>query len=303
MEKNSSHIKFSIIIPCWNNEETLDKTLHSVLQQSYENYEIILIVRDKKVGFDYTPDECITVVEQQDTGVSNARNLGLQYATGTHVCFLDADDTWCCTYLEYLVKTLKYHPKVPMIIHNFYWRTKNHIHIKNKQQKSGLYDYFKLFGEFNQFFSLLSAMCFRNVWTEQESSVLFNSNMRLGEDVDFITKFALDNPMCYYDNRPCVTYRAPEKAYKKYTTQPVRIPALGYLLKSSDDNVLNYLDVWAMSTCLQNIDRGHSVRALVCLDFVSDKYKAKRRMLRLLCYLPHPFGLWVHLFYNRFIWK
>lgn len=304
MEKNCLPIKFSIIIPCWNHEETLGRTLHCVFEQSYQNYEIIIVVRDKKTWFDYTPDDSIILLEQTNKGVSNARNLGLKYATGTHVCFLDADDTWSCTYLEDLVNAIQKYPEVHSIIHNFYWRTKKNTRIKNIEIKSGLYDYFNLFSQFCQFFHPLSSTCFKNIWDKTDrASIYFNPYMPLGEDIDFITKFMLKHRICYYDNRPSVTYYAPENPHKKYTTNPVNIPALGDLLKESNEDVLNYLDIWSMSTCLQNLDRGHSARASVCLDFVSDKYKTKRRLLRVLCYVPHPIALMAHRIYNRFFWK
>ena len=306
MEENYSRTKpfFSIIIPCWNNEDTLERTLHSIFEQSYTNYEIILVVRDKKPNFDYSFD-VTHVLEQTDCGVSNARNLGLKYAKGTHVCFLDADDTWSCTHLETLDKVLWKYPHLDWIIHNFYWVTKKSCHVKNPSIVASIYNYFDLFGVFNKCFHVLSSTCFRNVWREDYSAhpIYFNPNMPLGEDIEFITKFALRYPLCYYDSRPTVNYNAPEKPYKKYTRDEVNIPALDDLLEQSDSAALNYLDVWSLSTCLQNLDRGHNTRAYFCLDFVSDKYKLKRRVLRMLCLMPYPIGLWAHQIYNRFFWR
>lgn len=303
MEKNCLPIKFSIIIPCYNNEETLERTLHSVFAQSYENYEIIIVVRDKKAWFDYREDSAI-VIEQSDTGVSNARNLGLKYATGTHVCFLNADDTWSCMHLKNMVKIFTDFPKIHSIITNYYWHTGKSMRIKNKSIKGFLYNYFGLFSIFNQFFHVLSSTCFKNIWLDSKvKPIYFNPNMPLGEDVEFITHYMLKYPICYYDNRPSVTYYAPEKPWKKYTTETVNIPALGALLKQSNPDIENYLDIWSLSTCLQNLDRGHSSRASVCLDFVSDKYKTKRRVLRMLCYVPRPIALMAHRIYNRFFWK
>ena len=94
-----------------------------------------------------------------------------------------------------------------------------------------------------------------------------------------------------------------QKNHIRNTRDEVNIPALDDLLEQSDSAALNYLDVWSLSTCLQNLDRGHNIRAYFCLDFVSDKYKLKRRVLRVLCLMPYPIGLWAHQIYNRFFWK
>ena len=88
----------SLIIPCYNAEQTLEKCLHSVIQQSYINLEII-IVDDGSA--DYTSkiyekfqsnDERIKTIRQDNYGVSRARNNGVKAATGDYICFVDSDD-------------------------------------------------------------------------------------------------------------------------------------------------------------------------------------------------------------------
>ena len=88
----------SIIIPVYNVEKYLDKCIASVVNQTYTNLEIILID-------DGSPDNCpticdqwqakdsrITVIHQQNGGLSIARNEGLKLATGEYIGFVDSDD-------------------------------------------------------------------------------------------------------------------------------------------------------------------------------------------------------------------
>ena len=89
---------FSIIIPVYKAERFIDQCIESILSQSYTNYELFLVD-------DGSPDSCpavcdswaekdsrIKVFHQVNKGVSAARNLGINYATGDYIIFLDSDD-------------------------------------------------------------------------------------------------------------------------------------------------------------------------------------------------------------------
>lgn len=88
---------FSIIIPVWNAQKTLRRTLISMMQQTCGDYEIIVVNDGSTDGtaalleeFSYNPQ--IRVIAQQNAGVSAARNTALGQATGHYILFLDADD-------------------------------------------------------------------------------------------------------------------------------------------------------------------------------------------------------------------
>lgn len=88
---------FSIIIPVYNAQDTIRRTLQSVLNQTFSSYEIIVVndgSRDNSARilqeFAHYPQ--VTVLNQINAGVSAARNSGLQQASGEYVLFLDADD-------------------------------------------------------------------------------------------------------------------------------------------------------------------------------------------------------------------
>lgn len=98
----------SIIIPVYKVEKYLDRCVNSVVNQSYENIEIILVD-------DGSPDKCpeiceewarkdcrVKVVHKKNGGLSDARNKGLEFAGGAYVCFVDSDDYVAKTYVETL---------------------------------------------------------------------------------------------------------------------------------------------------------------------------------------------------------
>ena len=88
----------SIIIPVYKVEPYLRKCLDSVVQQTYRNLEIILVDDGSPdscgaICDEYaTKDERITVIHQENKGLSAARNAGLDIATGDYIQFVDSDD-------------------------------------------------------------------------------------------------------------------------------------------------------------------------------------------------------------------
>jgi len=97
-------IKFSIIIPLFNKEESVKNTIQSVLNQSYQGFELI-IVNDGSTDNSLEvvteiKDERIRIYNIPNGGVSNARNYGISVSNYEYITFLDADDLWYENALE-----------------------------------------------------------------------------------------------------------------------------------------------------------------------------------------------------------
>lgn len=91
---------FSIIVPVYNVEKYIDKCISSILEQSFKDFELILVD-------DGSPDNCpaicdsyakkdsrVKVIHKQNGGASSARNKGLESANGKYILFIDSDDYW-----------------------------------------------------------------------------------------------------------------------------------------------------------------------------------------------------------------
>ena len=105
----------TVIIPVYNVEKYLEKCLKSILEQDYNNLEILLIDdgstdNSSKILDDYAKiDGRIKVIHKANDGVSSARNIGLKYAKGKYICFADSDDYLSKDYVSYLYNLiLKY---------------------------------------------------------------------------------------------------------------------------------------------------------------------------------------------------
>lgn len=105
--------KFSIIIPVYNVEKYIKKCLDSVFNQSYKDYEVI-VVNDgtKDNSMDIVKQYDLTIVNQENAGLSAARNKGLEVSKGEYVLFLDSDDFIEKDLLKELNKSIKNKPDI-----------------------------------------------------------------------------------------------------------------------------------------------------------------------------------------------
>lgn len=90
--------KFSVIVPVYNTESYLERCIDSILNQTYDNFELILVddgSKDSCAGIcdRYADaDSRIRVIHKENGGISSARNSGLDIMSGDYVCFIDSDD-------------------------------------------------------------------------------------------------------------------------------------------------------------------------------------------------------------------
>lgn len=106
--KNST---ISVIIPLYNKENSIEKTIYSVLEQTYENFEVI-VVNDGSTDnsldiIKSIKSDKIRIITQKNSGVSAARNRGIDEAKGDWIVFLDADDYMLPNALSHLLLLVK----------------------------------------------------------------------------------------------------------------------------------------------------------------------------------------------------
>lgn len=91
---------FSIIVPVYNIKDYIERCIHSVLNQTYANFELILVDDGSSDGSESVCDYYATkysnikVIHQTNAGLSSARNTALKIARGNYIIFLDGDDFW-----------------------------------------------------------------------------------------------------------------------------------------------------------------------------------------------------------------
>lgn len=101
-------MKISIIMPCYNSSKTILESIHSILNQTYENVELIVIddgSSDNTLDIiNSIGDKRIRIFKQSNMGPGKARNLGIKKATGDYILFCDSDDKLDLNIIENFLK-------------------------------------------------------------------------------------------------------------------------------------------------------------------------------------------------------
>lgn len=143
-------IKISVIIPSYNSSDTIERCIDSVLKQTYQPFEIIIVddsstdnTVDKIRKYNNPHIKCISL--ENNLGAQNARNMGIKAARGEWIAFLDSDDEWIESKLEKQIRILKKNSFNPFIvIHtNAYWLDQNNNEIDIKIPKISFKDSYK----------------------------------------------------------------------------------------------------------------------------------------------------------------
>jgi glycosyltransferase involved in cell wall biosynthesis len=115
----------SVIIIFFNSEKFIREAIESVLDQSYDNWELLLVDDGSTDNSTHIAKEYLTRYPQkvcylehdghQNRGMSATRNLGIINAKGVFISFLDSDDVWLPRYIERQVENLMAHPGAGMV--------------------------------------------------------------------------------------------------------------------------------------------------------------------------------------------
>lgn len=179
---------FSIILPVYNSEKFLDKTINSVLDQSYPNFELI-IIDDKstdnslKIANKFQrKDSRIRLISQpENKGVASARNIGLKKVKGKYILFLDSDDTLPINALKYykneIDKTGADIIQSQMLIKGVQGHNKNYLKVKNK-----IYNNTIVIKKFLNFRNVSGYACGKVYKKDIVKNIRFKESMQYGED-------------------------------------------------------------------------------------------------------------------------
>ncbi len=105
----------SVVIPVYNGERTIQETIESVLNQTFTDFELIIIndgSQDRTLEIvSSIKDERLKVFSYPNAGLSESRNRGIFHASGEYISFIDADDLWTADKLELQLKALQENPQ------------------------------------------------------------------------------------------------------------------------------------------------------------------------------------------------
>lgn len=180
----------SVIIPLYNKEHFIGKTIQSVLVQTYTDYELIIIndgSTDKSLDIvKQFVDHRIVCITQNNQGVSAARNAGIKIAKGEFIAFLDADDEWLPEYLEKMYQLTLRYPHYSV----FCAAQTNRLIGTLPLGVSIIHDHCM----YNYIYFTGSMLIKKQVFQE---TGLFREGIQLGEDRDMWLRVCCNNPTVY----------------------------------------------------------------------------------------------------------
>ncbi len=187
----------SIVVPIYNGEKYIEDCLKSIFNQTYEEWELILIDNAstddslKLCKIYAAQDDRIQLLHQhRNVGVSIARNLGMEKARGEYVTFIDVDDWVAPNYLETLL-TLKMNRNADMVICGYQKVYDREQREKPKKQEYGVVEEYDSKGYLENYFLKGNTHCW-GVLYEQKllEGVCFQKRLSIGEDMLFLMEVA-----------------------------------------------------------------------------------------------------------------
>jgi glycosyltransferase involved in cell wall biosynthesis len=267
----------SIIIPAYNAEKTLARAIDSVLAQTYSAVEI-LVVNDGST--DGTRQVCeayrgkIRYIEQENKGVSAARNLGIREAKGEYIAFLDADDEYTDSFFSTFRDALIQYPDSKAFCGAYVKQCGNQQHRCVQDDFSGgavfqLVDIIGQFAHDNYLVHPDTAILHRDVFNEVG---YFLEGMHFGEDIELWTRIAGKFPWCFM-NQVVAIYH--EVASSATNTTPLCQHGIDFIYDEAHMRQIISADLWPS---YREFRRNFCANRASCC-FKNRKYELARRMV------------------------
>ncbi|MAN58583.1 MAG: capsular biosynthesis protein CpsI [Flavobacteriaceae bacterium] len=230
---------FSIVLPLYNKEYYILKTVKSVLNQSYEEFELIIIndgsTDSSLEKLDSIKDKRIRLINQSNQGVSISRNQGIKESKCEYIAFIDADDIWDSNYLLEMKQLIFEYPKAKIYGANFYFVDGNKIKTANSGLKRGYTDnYFRL---------VRNSVVLHTSSTIVNSKALqtvgfFNSSIKRGEDLDLFVRLIRKFELAYLPEAKNKYFLNTENSSNQFVPLPEE--SFAYHAKFTEDS--NYYE-------------------------------------------------------------
>lgn len=236
MKKTSSeHItepKVSIIIPTYNRCAWIKHAIDSVLQQTYQNFELLIVddgSTDITKGVLSEYGNKIKYFYQSNKGPAAARNLGIKKSNGDYICFLDSDDRWVKSKLQTQVDLVTKNPEIKICYTDEIWIRKG-IRVNQKQihQKYSGWIYQRCLPLC--IISPSSVMIYRDVF---DKAGYFDEDMIVCEDYDLWLRISHLYPITFIKEAKIVKYggHADQLSHKFWGMDQFRVKALEKMLQ------------------------------------------------------------------------
>ncbi len=233
-------MKFSVVIPLYNKEHYIEKTIQSVLEQTCTDYEVLVVDDGSADGSlaaarQFESDR-VRIIPQENQGVSVARNTGILNARGAYICFLDADDEWRPDYLETIHSLTEAYPESAMFVTAYAVNMGNgkiNYSTRLEPETGCLPSYWLTLAKGYDFVWTSATTIRRDILLQ---AGCFKAGEKIGQDLDMWARVARINPRVAYSSKICVNYN---RAAEENARTRVRVAWAGAFLKDLEEELVN----------------------------------------------------------------
>lgn len=295
----------SVIIPLYNKERQIRATLESVLQQSYTDYEIVVVddgSTDGSVAIVESFNEArLRLIRQKNAGVSAARNRGICEARGEYVAFLDADDLWEPDFLKTMQNLAELYPDCSVYACNYDFVSPDGTHtptIIRRLPFTGEH------GILSNYFEVASCshppICSISLMVKKEAMQTiggFPMGIKWGEDLLTWARLACHGTVAYTKRKFAEYHLSPSNRREQLPDDIEEVPdkagmAFEELLRENADtpHLGEYVSFWYKMRAHINLTWGNTkaarAAAIRAVHFSAKNWKAY--MILVLAILPKP---------------
>jgi glycosyltransferase involved in cell wall biosynthesis len=193
----------TVIIPLYNKEKSISDTVYSVLNQTYQDFELVIVNDGSKDNslkvVQNISDSRIVIVDKPNGGVSSARNAGIMKAKNEYLAFLDGDDIWHPEHLKVLVTSLSKLDDDYLVggVGTAFYKSNSKQFDESKFWEGEpviIKDYFDFMSSPVPRFNSSTLLVKKTIVLE---TGLFDENIKYGEDVQFWYKLFSDYNLIY----------------------------------------------------------------------------------------------------------
>jgi len=291
-------VNFSVVIPLYNKERYVAKTLNSVLNQTYQNFEVIIVN-------DCSTDNSLSVVEKiydkkfkiinhnKNKGLSASRNSGINAAKHSYIAFLDADDYWDSNYLETIQNLVKKYSDESVFATHYrenykgkFFIPKSNLPLTSKGKTFLVRNFFGI----NLGRLILTQSCIVVHKSIFKKVGYYDEDVTFAEDIDFYIRCFLTCNLVFLNVDLCTISNYDPNRITNRVSHKKTFPKLQKYLNNSDslDKFINFYIY-----CIYRRMKNESARKKMRVYRKQIKYNSLSVLQILFIYLPLPFYLFL----------
>lgn len=279
---------FSIVIPLYNKENYIENTLKSVLNQTFTDFEVVLINdgstdRSCEIVASFT-DSRVRLLHQTNQGASAARNLGIQNAKASNIAFLDADDYWYPNHLETLFLLEKDYPDCAIYCNRYQTKIAKNKAITTDFSYSFPNDFRGVIPDYFESCYVNRVATSSSIFVRKpilEENNCFNIAISSGQDLELWTKIAINHKVAISDKITAIYhFEAANSLSKTPITKKTLLDFSQFAAAEKENKSLKkFLDIYRLEYALQFKIAGYSTQSQFYLKDITTKIPLKTKIL------------------------